>query len=111
MQTHRLTFPNREGTQLSARLDEPDSPARAWALFAHCFTCTKNLKAVGNISHALTEAGIGVLRFDFAGLGESEGDFADTTFSSNVGDLVDAARFLAQERQLHGRVPFMSGPA
>ncbi len=70
-------------------------------LFAHCFTCSKNLKAVVNVSRALTQAGLGVFRFDFTGLGESEGDFADTTFSSNVGDLVAAAEWMARE----GRAP------
>ena len=98
MPTHKLTFPNAAGQQLAARLDLPpeDAPS-AYALFAHCFTCTKNLAAATNISRALTNAGIGVLRFDFTGLGESEGDFADTNFSSNVDDLVAAAEFLARD--------------
>lgn len=92
----KVTFENKEGNQLAARLDQPaDSKPIACALFAHCFTCSKNLKAVGNISRALTDQGIAVLRFDFTGLGESEGDFADTTFSSNVDDLVEAAGFMA----------------
>ncbi|NIR43674.1 MAG: alpha/beta fold hydrolase, partial [Gemmatimonadetes bacterium] len=69
----------------------------AYALFAHCFTCSKNYKAVVNISRALAQARIGVLRFDFTGLGESEGDFADTTFSSNIDDLVAAAEFMERE--------------
>ncbi len=69
------------------------------ALFAHCFTCSKNLKAVANISRALTRQGIAVLRFDFTGLGESEGDFADTNFSSNIDDLVAAAVFLEEEHE------------
>ncbi len=68
----------------------------AAALFAHCFTCTKNLRAVGVIDQALTARGIAVLRFDFTGLGESEGDFADTNFSSNLEDLVAAAAYLAE---------------
>ena len=66
----------------------------AYALFAHCFTCSKNFKAISHISRALTRKGIAVLRFDFTGLGESEGDFADTNFSSNVEDLAIAADFL-----------------
>jgi putative redox protein len=66
----------------------------AYALFAHCFTCSKNIKAIAHISRALTRAGLAVLRFDFTGLGESEGDFADTNFSSNVDDLIVAADFL-----------------
>lgn len=81
--------------QLSASLDLPDnSEPLAYAIFAHCFTCTKNFKAIHNINKALTATNIGVLRFDFTGLGESEGDFAQTNFSSNVGDLISAAHFL-----------------
>jgi putative redox protein len=95
MQFLKLKFPNQEGKKLSARLDFPiDEKPVAYALFAHCFTCTKNYNAVVNISRALSGQGIAVLRFDFTGLGESEGDFADTNFSSSVGDLVAAARFL-----------------
>jgi putative redox protein len=98
MQTQRLTFEGTNGTRLSARLELPvDERPIAFALFAHCFTCTKQYKAVVNISRALAQAHIGVLRFDFTGLGESEGQFADTTFSSNVDDLVAAARFLEEE--------------
>lgn len=83
---------------MSASLDLPiDSAPIAYALFAHCFTCTKNLKAVGNINRALTQQGIAVLRFDFTGLGESEGEFSDTNFSSNIDDLVAAAAFMAGE--------------
>ncbi len=98
MQSRRVHFDGVEGDRLTGRLDLPaDGKPLAWALFAHCFTCSKDLKAVGNISQALNQAGIGVLRFDFTGLGESEGDFADTNFSSNVGDLVAAARFMDAE--------------
>ncbi len=98
MQTQRLTFRGATGAKLSARLELPvgERPV-AFALFAHCFTCTKQYKAVVNISRALSRERVGVLRFDFTGLGESEGDFADTTFSSNVGDLVAAARYLGRE--------------
>ncbi len=93
----KLTFANQEGDSLAARLDSPaDDEPVAYALFAHCFTCSKNLKAVGNISQALTRQGIAVLRFDFTGLGESEGDFSETNFSSNVGDLVAASRMLSE---------------
>jgi uncharacterized OsmC-like protein/pimeloyl-ACP methyl ester carboxylesterase len=74
-----------------------DNKPAAFALFAHCFTCTKNLSAIRNISNALTNNSIAVLRFDFTGLGESEGDFADTNFSSNIGDLIAAAEFLEEE--------------
>jgi esterase/lipase len=92
MKTKKIEFENREGYKLSARFDEPDSGKIVQSvLFAHCFTCGKNLKAAGNISRALTEKNIAVFRFDFTGLGESEGDFADSTFSSDVSDLVSAA--------------------
>lgn len=90
-------FENPDGDELAAHLDLPDTESpRAFALFAHCFTCSKDLHALGAISRALTRQRIAVLRFDFTGLGESEGDFADTNFSSNVDDLVVAADFLAE---------------
>ncbi len=95
MQFKNLEFKNKDGQTLSARLDLPlDGKPAAYALFAHCFTCSKNIKAAAHISRALTREGLAVLRFDFTGLGESEGDFADTNFSSNVDDLVVAADFL-----------------
>lgn len=97
MKTIKLQFKNADGLSLSARLEQPvDKQPLAYAIFAHCFTCTKNLLAVTNISRALTAKGIAVLRFDFTGLGESEGDFADTNFSSNVQDLSYAAAHLAE---------------
>lgn len=100
MKAKRLFFYNPTGERLAARLELPvDGKALAYALFAHCFTCTKNLRAIHHISDALTRRGIGVLRFDFTGLGESEGDFADTNFSSNVADLVAAAQFMADQYQ------------
>ena len=83
---------------MSALLDLPaDGRPEAFALFAHCFTCTKNLKSINYISRALTRERVAVLRFDFTGLGESEGDFADTNFSTNISDLVAAAAFLESE--------------
>ncbi len=95
MQFKRLDFENESGQKLSARLDLPlDGKPIAYALFAHCFTCSKNLKAIAYISRALTREGVAVMRFDFTGLGESEGDFGETTFSSNVGDLITAAQFM-----------------
>jgi len=95
MQFKKHEFKNKDGQTLSARLDLPlDGRPLAYALFAHCFTCSKNIKAIAHISRALTREGLAVLRFDFTGLGESEGDFADTNFSSNVDDLVAAADFL-----------------
>lgn len=97
MNTTKVTFKNKEGQQLAGRLELPvDRHPHNFALFAHCFTCNKNLIAVKNISRALTSNGFGVLRFDFTGLGESEGDFADTNFSGNVEDLVAAADFLKE---------------
>jgi alpha/beta superfamily hydrolase len=94
----RLFFESATGTKLAARLDiSDDGEPYACALFAHCFTCNKNYKGVAQISRTLAEAGIAVLRFDFTGLGESEGDFADTNFSSNVADLIAAAEFLKSE--------------
>ena len=98
----KLTFQGAQGDTLAARLELPPSSQgepKAYALFAHCFTCSKNLNAAVNISRALAEAGIAVLRFDFTGLGESEGDFADTNFSSNIEDLVAAAEFLEENYQ------------
>ncbi|MEJ2699351.1 MAG: alpha/beta hydrolase, partial [Desulfuromonadales bacterium] len=98
MKSTRITFPNAEGLELAARLELPeDEKPIAYALFAHCFTCTKNLKAAVSISHALSRRKIAVLRFDFTGLGESEGDFSETTFSSDVSDLVAAAQFLEKK--------------
>ncbi len=97
MAIERLFFKNKNDEKIGARLDTPDGEVKAYALFAHCFTCHKNLNAIKNISKSLTNAGIGVFRFDFTGLGESEGDFADTNFSSNVDDLIAAADFLAAE--------------
>ncbi|MEC7755234.1 MULTISPECIES: bifunctional alpha/beta hydrolase/OsmC family protein [unclassified Roseivirga] len=100
MKTIKLKFPNKEGEQLAARLEMPvDKRVYAYALFAHCFTCSKNLMAVTHISRALTARGIAVLRFDFTGLGESEGDFEDTNFSSNVSDLIAAANYLEEHYQ------------
>jgi uncharacterized OsmC-like protein/alpha/beta superfamily hydrolase len=97
MQNIKVQFENAEGRQLSGTLDLPKTPVTDYALFAHCFTCTHNLKSATNISRALTDAGIAVLRFDFTGLGRSEGEFADTNFSSNVADLLAAVRFLEAE--------------
>ena len=98
MKTTHVSFENRDGHLLAALLDRPvDDDPIAYALFAHCFTCSKDSKGVSRISRALARQGIGVLRFDFTGLGASEGAFEDTTFSSNVSDLVDAARFMERE--------------
>jgi len=96
MQLQKLEIPGPEGHRLSALLDlPPDGEPDAYAVFAHCFTCTKDFKAAYHISRTLTRERIGVLRFDFTGLGESGGDFAETSLSSNVGDLAAASDFLA----------------
>ncbi|MDQ3607268.1 MAG: alpha/beta fold hydrolase [Gemmatimonadota bacterium] len=98
MHTREISFSGAGGEPLSARLDLPvGGTPLTCALFAHCFTCSKNLNAVVNISRALAQQRIAVLRFDFTGLGESEGEFAATNFSSNVEDLVAAARFMEGE--------------
>jgi putative redox protein len=98
MRSSRVSFPNHDGQQLAALLDRPvDDEPIAYALMAHCFTCSKNYKGVSRISRALARQGIAVLRFDFTGLGESEGAFSDTTFSSNVDDLLAAVRFMEGE--------------
>lgn len=91
VQSERIDFIGGQGHLLAARLDRPEGDIRAFALFAHCFTCTQNIYAASRIAKTLTEHGLAVLRFDFTGLGASEGDFANTNFSSNVGDLVAAA--------------------
>lgn len=97
MNLQKITFRNKEGETLAGRLEMPaDRHPHNFAVFAHCFTCNKNLLAVKNISRALTANGFAVLRFDFTGLGESEGDFEDTNFSGNVSDLIAAASFLEE---------------
>ncbi len=94
-----IHFPGALGTSLAARLDLPPTTPVAHVLFAHCFTCSKDTLAATRISAALVEHGFGVLRFDFTGLGGSAGDFANTNFSSNVGDLVAAAAWLREHHQ------------
>ena len=90
----RITFAGSQGTELAARLDLPAGPPTAFALFAHCFTCGKDIHAASRIANALTDVGFGVLRFDFTGLGMSDGEFANTNFTSNTDDLVAAADWL-----------------
>ena len=97
MPAERFDFANAQGEKLAALLDRPDGPIRAVALFAHCFTCGKDNKAARLIAHGLTSHGMAVLRFDFTGLGSSEGEFANTTFSSNIDDLVAAADHLQKQ--------------
>lgn len=98
MPTERFQFTGEGSHQLAAALELPDGEPRAYALFAHCFTCGKDTLAAKRISVALAAKGIAVLRFDFTGLGSSEGDFANSTFSSNVADLVHAADHLRKVR-------------
>ena len=98
MPTERFQFASTEGHKLAAALDLPDRKPLAYALFAHCFTCGKDVLAAKRIAVALATRGIAVLRFDFTGLGSSEGDFANSTFSSNVADLVRAADHLRESR-------------
>lgn len=97
--TVKAMFAGSGGDQLAARLDLPAGTVRAFALFAHCFTCGKDVLAARRIAAGLAEAGVGVLRFDFTGLGSSDGEFANTHFSSNIEDLVHAADYLRQAYQ------------
>lgn len=98
MQTSDVSFPGSQGAILTGLMDLPDDGVdlRACAVFAHCFTCSKDLRVVRGVARELTKEGIAVLRFDFTGLGHSEGDFAETTFSTNAGDLEAAGDWLAQ---------------
>lgn len=98
MKSERADFTGAGAQRLAARLDLPDGEVRAHALFAHCFTCGKDIFAASRISQALTEHGIAVMRFDFTGLGASEGEFANTNFSSNLDDLMAAADHLRRTR-------------
>lgn len=98
MKTRKVSFKNAAGQLLSGRMELPAAgQPHSYAIFAHCFTCSKNLRAAVDISRELARSGFGVLRFDFTGLGASEGEFSDTNFSGNVEDLVEAAKFLEAE--------------
>jgi putative redox protein len=92
--SERVVFKGRDGLDLAARLDRPEGAVRAYALFAHCFTCSKDVLAAKRIAEGLSRLGVAVFRFDFTGLGGSQGDFGNTNFSSNVDDLVCAADYL-----------------
>ena len=96
MATERITLPGHSGAELSARLDLPEGPHLATALFAHCFTCGKDVVAARRIAARLAAMGIATMRFDFTGLGQSKGDFAETGFLSNVADLTAAAGYLKE---------------
>ena len=98
MKTETVRFAGSLGEQLVGAIDWPDdNDVTAFALFAHCFTCSRDLMASSRVSKAMAAQGYAVLRFDFTGLGESEGDFADTNFVSNLDDLVAAADYLAKK--------------
>src|SRR6201996_7757585 len=99
MPVERFQFAGSDGHQLAAALDLPEREPLAYALFAHCFTCGKDVLAASRIAATLAAKGIAVLRFDFTGLGSSEGDFANATFTSNVADLVRAANHLRETRK------------
>ena len=88
MQTETVRFEGSEGQALAGRIDHPAGEPRGWAIVAHCFTCSKQSFGALRVAKGLAERGIGVLRFDFTGLGESDGDFTGSGFSSNVADLV-----------------------
>ncbi len=97
MITERIAFPGATGHELAGRLDLPEDGApKAYALFAHCFTCSKDFHVVREIGKQMTAEGIGLLRFDFTGLGQSGSDFTDTSFSTNLADLLAAAQFLRE---------------
>jgi len=104
MRRQKVTFLNQKNQELTGRLEFPvDQQPHNYVVFAHCFTCTKNLKAIKNIVQAMTGHGFAVLRFDFTGLGESEGEFSETNFSGNTEDLVSAANYLTE----HYKAPSM----
>lgn len=100
MPTYRVNFKNRSGIRLAGIVDLPETQPKAFALFSHCFTCTKDLKAIVRISRGLAKHNIGVLRFDFTGLGDSQGDFSESNFESNLADIQAATQWLAEEQQL-----------
>ncbi|MDF1810004.1 MAG: alpha/beta hydrolase [Phycisphaerales bacterium] len=99
MPSTKIEFSGSLGVKLAAILDEPETQTRAYAMFAHCFTCSKDVLAASRISRALAKLGIGTFRFDFTGLGHSEGEFSDTTFSSNIGDLIAGAQWMRENRK------------
>ena len=99
MPRQKVTFTNNLGIELAGSLETPkaETPIRSYALFAHCFTCGKDIAAASRVARALTKHNIAVLRFDFTGLGNSDGDFANTDFSSNIEDLVAAYEMLERD--------------
>ena len=99
MPSERVEFPGSQDAKLAGRLDRPDGDVRATALFAHCFTCSKDVHAATRVSRGLAEKGFAVLRFDFTGLGHSDGEFSHTDFSSNCEDVVIAADWLSDNEK------------
>ena len=99
MATEKREFKSAKGEMLAARFDKPEGYIRGYAIFAHCFTCTKDILAARRIANNLSNLGIAVLRFDFTGLGSSQGEFANTSFASNVEDLVEAANYLRERNE------------
>lgn len=102
MSTERITFTGHDGNTLAARLDLPEGTPLGTALFAHCFTCGKDIHAARRIAGRLAATGIAVLRFDFTGLGHSDGEFENTSFTSNVADLTAAAQYLTDRDMAPG---------
>ena len=98
--TEKVSFKNADGHTLDARLELPDGQVNSYAIFVHCFTCSKQIHAATRISRALTEAGIAVLRFDFTGLGNSDGDFSNTNFSTTVADVISAYDHMVQAKRV-----------
>jgi putative redox protein len=96
MKTENLHFPNKTGLKLAASLDMPSGSIKAYSVFAHCFTCSRELKSIININSSLAKMAIASLRFDMTGIGESEGDFSDTSFTTQIDDLLSAADFLSK---------------
>ena len=93
--TEKISFRGFQGHLMDARLERPEFETKSFAIFAHCFTCSKDIHAATRISRALTQIGVSVLRFDFTGLGNSDGDFSNTNFSTNVSDLICAYKYLS----------------
>ncbi len=97
METEKINFLNRNGLKLTGYLDLPSGKnPKAYAIFAHCFTCSKDLKAIANIDETLADAGIASLRFDFTGIGESEGDFSTSNYTGYIEDIISSAEFLSK---------------
>lgn len=100
--SENISFENRNGIKLAGRLDHPAARPRGWAVFAHCFTCSKDILAAARVAQALAMEGIGVLRLDFTGLGQSEGSFEETSFTSNIDDIAAAATWLEENYEAPG---------